>query len=79
MQNINDAVNFFVFQTATRTVPSRDEVLVKLALNPDDVNNPLYEEALKEDARRFIRAMDKIIKILNDFYTLHSLDKKYIV
>jgi len=68
-----------VISAATHTVPSRHEVLLKLALNPNDINNPLYEEQIKDDARRFIKAMDNIIKILNEYYLSYNLDKKEVV
>ncbi|GAB6032941.1 Pleckstrin y domain-containing A member 8 [Chamberlinius hualienensis] len=68
-----------VISAATHTVPSRQEVLSKLALHPDDTTNPLYELQVKEDARLYLKAMKDIISILNRFYSEHNLDKKEVV
>ncbi|KAK3082911.1 hypothetical protein FSP39_008873 [Pinctada imbricata] len=63
-----------VFAVAVKALPYRNVFLSMLGVEGDESEGSDFMQCLMSDMENYITALDVVIKILNDFYRLHSLE-----
>nr|XP_006815838.1 PREDICTED: pleckstrin homology domain-containing family A member 8-like [Saccoglossus kowalevskii] len=63
-----------VFALVAKTVPYYEDFISLLAQSRADYDHPNFEKYIMKDMRTYLKSVNTIITILNDFYTENDLD-----
>ena len=63
-----------LFQVAVKALPYRDVFLSMLGLPGEQSDGADFIQCLMTDMDSYVTALDVVIRILDDFYRMHSID-----
>ncbi|XP_070570443.1 pleckstrin homology domain-containing family A member 8-like isoform X2 [Ptychodera flava] len=63
-----------IFKLGFQTLGSRDELLRKIARNPEDVDNPEFEPVLAKDMDQYLDDLQKTLDIIKKFFDKYDIE-----
>ncbi|CAF1340238.1 unnamed protein product [Rotaria magnacalcarata] len=68
-----------LFAEALRSVPSNEDFLISLAINPNEAKEVLFERQILNEMIQHSNNMNVVVRKLNDFYIEHNLESDEII
>ncbi|CAF4221172.1 unnamed protein product, partial [Rotaria sordida] len=68
-----------VFSVAFRSVPSNEDFLISLAIDPHEVREALFERQILNEMLQHSSNMNVVVRKISDFYIEHNIELDGIV